>query len=241
MNSSPIPYLRIEEINDAERLRQIYEDSDHSHYWTTDWSPQTYVALAKAGFISTHFHHPELGGILLPEMQREYAVLDWRDLKMGRTMRRWINSPACRDREYRLSLDHDLQAVISGIEMAHGNRNWLRNEYVHLLMELEGSNAHPDFRLRPMALIDKRQNVVAGEIGYQVGMVYTSLTGFMNRSDKTLRNVGKYQLYLLAEQLQKSEIEFWNLGHPYMDYKLELGAKILDRQRFLQRWPTFES
>ena len=46
------------------------------------------------------------------------------------------------------------------------------------------------------------------------------------------------QLVMLARRLEASGFEFWNLGHPYMDYKTKLGAEVLPRTRFLPRWDT---
>ena len=77
---------------------------------------------------------------------------------------------------------------------------------------------------------------MAGEIGYRVGRVYTSLTGFFDRHDPELRNVGKLQLVLLARHLQAAGFAFWNLGQPEMQYKRDLGARVLPRPVFLRRW-----
>lgn len=240
MPAAPIPNLRIEEINDPESLQRIYENEHLSHYWSTDWSAEFYVALAKAGFISTYFHHPEIGGILLPEIQEEYAVLDWEDFRIGTTMRRWMKSKACSEQEFQLQFNCSLSPILTGIATAHGPRNWLRNEYAELLLQLEGNNSFPGFRLIPVALVNRDGEVVAGEIGYRVGNVYTSLTGFMKRDDPRWNHTGKLQLHRLGKNLQTAGFEFWNLGHPHMDYKKSLGAKTIGRQAFLRRWPAYQ-
>jgi len=41
---------------------------------------------------------------------------------------------------------------------------------------------------------------------------------------------------LLAKYLQNNNFSFWNLGHPYMQYKLDLGATVLSRIDFLEKW-----
>ena len=41
---------------------------------------------------------------------------------------------------------------------------------------------------------------------------------------------------LLAQYLENNHFSFWNMGHPYMQYKLDLGASILDREVFLLKW-----
>ena len=41
---------------------------------------------------------------------------------------------------------------------------------------------------------------------------------------------------LLAKYLEKNDYSFWNMGHPYMEYKTNLGANILSRKDFLLKW-----
>jgi len=41
---------------------------------------------------------------------------------------------------------------------------------------------------------------------------------------------------LLSKYLEKNGLSFWNLGHPHMEYKKKLGAKVYARQEFLKRW-----
>jgi len=41
---------------------------------------------------------------------------------------------------------------------------------------------------------------------------------------------------LLSQYLEKNQYSFWNMGHPYMQYKIDLGAKILSREEFLIKW-----
>ena len=78
--------------------------------------------------------------------------------------------------------------------------------------------------------------LVAGELGYTTGSVYTSLSGFCTRSDREWRHFGNLQLLLLAKALETRGYAFWNLGHPGMAYKRALGAQTLPRRKFLARW-----
>ncbi len=41
---------------------------------------------------------------------------------------------------------------------------------------------------------------------------------------------------LLDRYLQSNNYSFWNMGHPYMQYKSDLGAKVLKRDVFLKQW-----
>jgi hypothetical protein len=101
-----------------------------------------------------------------------------------------------------------------------------------ILNETKGLDAN--FNLISIGI--REDNVlVSGEIGYVIGKTYTSLSGFSSRK-KCYSNYGTAQLVLLAQYLQASGFAFWNLGQPYMSYKLALGAKIYDRKEFLVRW-----
>ena len=72
-------------------------------------------------------------------------------------------------------------------------------------------------------------------MGVRTGRVYTSLTGFMDRRDEDYANAGKLQLIRLCEYLRDEGYAFWNLGHPYMPYKLALGAQVVERPDYLAR------
>ena len=83
--------------------------------------------------------------------------------------------------------------------------------------------------------IKEKNTIIAGEIGYVIGETYTSLSGFCS-SEKACQNYGTAQLVLLAQCLRAKGFKFWNLGHPNMDYKIKLGAKVTPRIEFLKRW-----
>jgi len=75
---------------------------------------------------------------------------------------------------------------------------------------------------------------VAGEIGFTVGGVYTSLSGWTE--ERNSDGLGFAQLVLLGRWLQRKGYAFWSLGHcysPEMDYKRELGHRIFPRTDFL--------
>lgn len=75
---------------------------------------------------------------------------------------------------------------------------------------------------------------LAGEIGFTVGRVYTSLSGWTE--ERTKEGVGTVQLVLLGRWLQQKGYAFWSLGHcysPQMDYKRQLGHRIYPRTDFL--------
>ena len=226
--------ISLEQLQSPERMEEIYA-SERELYWTEDWSPEFYIAQAKAGFIATSIDlgFPEPFRILLPEIQHAYAVLDWENLHVSRSMRRWMGSARCLRHDFRLRVGVDFREVLVGIANSHPE-NWMEGRYHELLEELAGGE-WDDFELVPVGMSDGRGRLVAGEMGLRTGKVYTSLTGFMDRRDPDLSNVGKLQLFQLGEYLRDGGFAFWNLGHPYMQYKLDLGAQIVERPDFLRR------
>ncbi|CAD7966391.1 unnamed protein product [Amoebophrya sp. A120] len=104
----------------------------------------------------------------------------------------------------------------------------------------------------------EKLKLIAGECGYSFGKVYTSLTGFC---DKSKPNCGLLQMWLLGKWLERNQYDFWNLGHPprkkkkptakkageaadtqeeagdmTMKYKSDLGGHVLQRADFLAKW-----
>jgi len=211
----------------------VYSDLEHDYYWDDGWEPALYVELARAGFIAVAQHAPGIGPVLLPQLQRSYAVLDWADLHVSRKVRRLIASSRLAEGEPALRLAEDPAEVVAAVRATH-DRAWLIDAYVELLGRLP-QDGDPHFALHAVELrFDGR--LVAGELGYTIGATYTSLTGFCSPEEPTLRHFGTLQLVWLAGLLRESGYAFWNLGHPHQDYKRSLGARVLARRHFLARW-----
>ena len=105
--------------------------------------------------------------------------------------------------------------------------------YRDVLRALKDSWQKYNLQLLSIELWDG-EKLIGGEIGYIIGSIYTSLSGFFDREN--YRNIGKVQLLSLASLLKKSGYEFWNMGHPHMDYKFNLGAIEYQRRDFLTMW-----
>lgn len=224
-----IPYITLEDAKSSETLQKyIYPNLDINYYWSDDFSPQIYIALARAGFISvTHQHEDQL--LLLPEMQKEYAVLDFENLHVSSNVKKLLNK-----REYSLSFNTRFNDVIKLIQEAY-DPCWIIGEYADLMKELSQAT-HDDFTLFSTELHDEKNGaLVAGEIGYITKNIYTSLSGF-HINEKSYNNWGTLQLVLLGRHLKEQGVGFWNLGHASMKYKTDLGAKIFKRADFLEKW-----
>lgn len=90
-------------------------------------------------------------------------------------------------------------------------------------------------RVKPANLkaLPEPAHPLAGEIGFSIGRVYTSLSGWTG--ERTASATGTAQLVLLGRWLQQRGYRFWSLGHcysPEMDYKRQLGHRIYTREQF---------
>ena len=203
---------------------------NNSYYWSDDWSEEFYIELAEAGFITTtHETKDEL--ILLPELQYEYAILDFKDLHISKKVQKLIKS-----QRYELRINSKFDEVLASFSKKH-KYNWLKGKYAELLKSLYINKNHKNrFELLCVALVCKESmELIAGEVGYIIGKTYTSLSGFSS-NEKIHANTGTLQLVLLSAYLKSKNFAFWNLGHPHMEYKQRLGCKVYSRGDFLNRW-----
>lgn len=210
----------------------IYRNMELNYYYSEDFSPDFYIDLALAGFISIWYKENECE-YLLPEMQIEYAVLEFTDLHISKKVQNLLKQPL----KYQFFIDESFEEIVD-ILGDHHNNSWMQGKYSTLLKKIKKSEyKKEDFELISFGILDiDTKEIVAGEIGYITqGKVYTSLSGFSS-DKKKYNNYGNLQLVLLAQYLEKQNFLFWNLGHPYMDYKLKLGAKVLNRGEFLEKF-----
>lgn len=220
--SEEIPYIEQKDLNSK-------TDFKFGYYWTEIFEATFYINLAHKGFISTSNFYDNFGDILLPEMQESYAVLHFENLHISKKVKKLLKL------DYNLTIGQDLELFIHNLKEYHGNECWLTKSYERMLYDLVNYNIENDNFNLVTTLLYKEDIITSGEIGYYIGNTYTSLTGF---SKKEYPNWGTLQLVLLAKELKNKNIDFWNLGHPFMSYKIKLGAKVLDLNNFLQIWST---
>jgi len=211
-------------------IEHICSNMKNNYYWSDDWSKEFYIELAKAGFISTTYN-TKGGLVLLPELQYDYGVLDFEDLHISKKVKKLMNKD-----NYEFCINNRFYETLEKFSLQH-KYNWLKEEYAELLKDIYVNNDEKDdFKLLSVELLSKDSNeLIAGEVGYCIGKTYTSLSGFSSK-EKKYTNYGTLQLVLLAKHLQNNDFEFWNLGHPHMEYKQKLGCKIYSRSEFLKRW-----
>jgi len=229
---SQICYITPDDISDLNILTQyIYANEEVNYYFSDNFSESFYIQLAKAGFISVSYTEDDIQ-YLLPEMQFEYAILDFINLHISKKVHKLLKNPTL----YSFSINKHPYQVLEKLNSYH-KENWIEKEYLSLLKRLiDFKNTTINFQLMSCELICNETGIlVSGEIGYKIGSTYTSLSGFTTK-EKKYNNYGKLQLTLLSQYLEKNNYSFWNMGHPYMQYKLDLGAIVLKRKDFLKRW-----
>jgi Leu/Phe-tRNA-protein transferase len=224
---SKIYYISKEDLAKKYTLYNfIYPNEELNYYISDDFSTEFYIALAKAGFISVYQEEDGLA-YLLPEMQYSYAVLDFENLHISKKVAKLLKKD-----NYTFKVSNNIKGVINSIKAYHEDC-WIEGLYEELLYNLL-KEEHENFELMSFE-VWQDDILVAGEIGYKIKNTYTSLSGFAIK-EKKYNNYGKLQLTLTAKYLEANNYAFWNLGHPYMMYKTDLGAKVLFRKEFLYRW-----
>jgi hypothetical protein len=219
----------------GEAWEGLVRDEGKSLYWSDRFEPEFYRAQARAGCIAVAMDRGDRV-FLMPELQEAYAVLDWGEVHRSRSLERLFRSERLAALDLRLVLNPDPEPLIAALLERWRADTWLHPAYLDLLRAL-AAEPREDFRLWAVELRPGGDGpLVAGELGYSIGRTYTSLTGYHGRDSREWRDLGKVQLHLLAARLCERGYAFWNLGHPYMQYKLDLGARILPRRAFLERW-----
>lgn len=232
-----IPRITPRDLDERVLHEHVYPNTSVTHHWSDSFDADFYVALARAGFISIATRNRGLGALLLPEIQRAYAVLDWPSIHASTHVERLRRSGRLEEEGIELRVTRDCHAVVERINEQHGPACWLIPAYASLVHALAAKGASAGLEMHGVELWSQADNVlVAGELGYTIGRVYTSLSGFCSPNDSRFGHFGSLQLVLLAERLRDAGYAFWNLGHPHMDYKHGLGARVLRRDAFLRRW-----
>ncbi|MBI9108683.1 MAG: hypothetical protein JEZ04_18200 [Spirochaetales bacterium] len=240
------PSLRLSEIDEEVSIKNMNRKfrnnasgwHRYNFFFTDDWSLEFYLRQARLGFIAiTHSINGKR--MLTPQLQREYAVLDWDRLIIDKGVRKILRSGRIKEEGIHLRINSNPDGVLEQLRGAW-KKTWITAEYSALIQQLTENlkiKRNKNFRIWGVTLTAGTENkIIAGELGYSIGRTYTSLSGFFHRSDRKYNNFGKLQMVMLAEVLMKAGLAFWNLGQPYMEYKLKLGAEVVPRGLFLKRW-----
>ncbi|TDH73386.1 hypothetical protein CCR75_006403 [Bremia lactucae] len=210
-------------------LRRYVFHSQDDFYVSRHFDPMLLSDLMYEGFLPIASKYMG-SSILIPKLHRQRCVLIFQPSApehVPKIVRK-------RAKNYQLVLNRDFDGVVAGCHEKHGIP-WLYPPIVQgfkaLFQTRENGktlNGMSKIRFYTVELYDVATNtLVAGELGYTVGSVYTSLTGFSRAS-----GAGTVQLHALSKLLYLAGFRMWDLGMS-MDYKMSLGAKDLDRDSFL--------
>ncbi|CAJ1437284.1 unnamed protein product, partial [Effrenium voratum] len=207
------------------------------------WDPIFLARLAYEGFftITTQRFRER---IPLPELQPFYGVLDWHNFNRSKHVKKALKrATSSSEGKFHLYSSRNMRLAFERIDRYHKEQhgeNWMTWKYLEVF---ERASADPsvNFRLHSIELYDGPLDgaavpcLVAAEVGYTIGKVYTSLSGFNQRTED---GVGWIQLSLLGKWLEYKGYSFWSLGHcysPQMEYKRQMGHRIYPRAEFLAR------
>jgi Leu/Phe-tRNA-protein transferase len=224
-----IPYfqgaVKVTPFNDLDsEADRIISDGLDEFTWSLHFDPAFLCRLLYSGFlpIAANIGPPEDPlYVLQPKLHHTRCVVDPRRVRVQSRMSKRAGG-------YTLSLNQAWDAVIAGVSGQHSH-NWLYPPLAGSLRAVNSSSTRPSVTVHSVEVWDTTRRLVAGEIGYAVGAVYTSMTGFY---DHTVTGAGRIQLTALAGLLTRCGFELWDLGM-VMDYKRDLGAVGMPREEFV--------
>ena len=160
MNQDFLYLLSKEQLNKKFISENIYPNKKLNYYLCNDLSLETYIKLCKFGFISTSIIL-ENNFYLLPEIQFEYAILDFNNLHISKKVKNLIKNS-----EYEFCINSNFQSVLNEIKKYHKD-SWIEENYEKLLINLNSlKNNNSNFKLLSIELYDKNNKaLVSGEIG----------------------------------------------------------------------------
>lgn len=188
--------------------------------WSLYFDAPFLIRLFYAGFLPICSNIGAVGDpiyVLLPKLHFSRCIVD-----LSGQRRKKIRNVS----KYTLTVNSQFENVVQGCLEQHSlDRCWLYPPLRSSLAELNRGEKPIVHSIE----LTKDGKLVAGEIGYTVGSIYTSMTGFYRES-----GAGSIQLMLLEGLLRKQGFEIWDLGME-MEYKRnQLGANLMSRKNFVR-------
>ncbi|KAJ1448292.1 acyl-CoA N-acyltransferase [Pelagophyceae sp. CCMP2097] len=216
--------------------------------WASSFEAKFVVRLMAHGFLPMaqrvgRLQSGQAYHVLLPKMHRERCALHFREVHVHRSVRR-------KAKNFSVSCDTSFDLVVAAISKQHGADCWL---YAPLVVAFKAifddpfaaaaqgaakparaASGRPDrpeplVRMHTFECWDEHGALVAGELGYACGDIYTSLSGFSDAA-----SAGSVQCAATARCLERSGFSLWDLGME-LPYKAAMGARAVPRLDFLDR------
>lgn len=196
---------------------------------TNSYHPQLLVQIMAEGFLPIATR-----GALLPKLHSKRSVIP---LSAGGFHSHKSTRKKCK--KFQLTVNQNFDGVVRGCRRQHASC-WLYPELVTSFQTLyertrQGKPLEAKLmdgttcpvRFYSIEVWNLEGHFVAGELGYTVGSVYTSLTGFSAQD-----SAGSVQLAVLGFLLVQNGFTLWDLGMD-MDYKQDMGSKLMKRRDFV--------
>jgi Leu/Phe-tRNA-protein transferase len=158
--------------------------------------------------------------MLLPKHHFTRNVLFFENLHKSKSIKKQLS-------RYELRAGADYDTIVEKCIKTHGD-DWLTLPLVQSMRSIRSMENSPAL---PYSFgLYEDDKLIAGEFGVIVGGVYTSYSGYFEKSSG-----GRVQMILTAEYLRDNNFVFWDLGMP-LDYKYTLGAKDIGIAEFFSRF-----
>jgi len=170
------------------------------------------------------------GDQVLLKLHRKRCTLEPGSVHVGRKSRKYAP-------RYRLSVDEAFHDVVRMTQehtfTHHPGDNWLSTELAEMYAAVGRlpKAARMGVTFHSVELWHRASGkLVAGEIGYTVGSIYSSATGFALKRD--FRGVGTLQLQALGRWLLRCGFKIWDMGME-LEYKIDLGGRLQPRESWV--------
>ena len=214
-----LPYTVIDDKDSIENIPDILKKTDQEFCVALEFSPEFVNKICYEGCLPMADMLTDNIELLLIKLHANRCILSFDNLHIPKNISRY-----CKGLEF--SIDSDFTSIIENIKKHHYSNCWLHPKLIECFSGLFKQNQFKT-RIHTIEVWDNNL-LVAGEIGYSVGSIYTSLSGFYTKN-----GAGKVQLIALSKFLQANNFSFWDMGMG-MRYKFELGALPILRKDFLK-------
>jgi len=205
--------------------------------YTTVFHPRLMAQLMSEGFLPIASE----GGayyVLLPKLHQQRCVIHLpNNLHISRSTRK-------KAKRFQFTVNQAFDDVVTGCRQQHGRQCWLYAPLVQAFRHIQQADDGLEIailrpngqatgrkclvRLYSIEIWNNETNTLAGgELGYTVGSIYTSLTGFAAED-----SAGSVQLAALGKLLCQQGFTVWDLGME-MEYKRNMGSELLSRDDFV--------
>jgi Leu/Phe-tRNA-protein transferase len=230
-NNDAVKRLAIEEFIPS-YLRRFVHPYHGDFCFSRVYHPRLMAQLMSEGFLPIATRD-----VLLPKLHAHRCVisLDKGDLHISKSTRK-------KSKRFNITVNQAFSKVVEGCHQQHGEKCWLYPPLVEVFENMNQAGHIPavvlesgdqkaqvsPVRMYSIEVWNAETGALAGgELGYTVGSIYTSLTGFAAED-----SAGSVQLAALGKLLTQLGFSMWDLGME-MDYKNSLGCHLMPRTEFV--------